>query len=70
MSLVLPTIAYLAILVRTEQFFNPLHFFNFSSTFRWQLGLLGIGGTVFCGIVTAAFRTFVLRYEQRRLSPS
>lgn len=70
MSLVLPTIAYLAILVRTEQFFNPLHFFNFSYTDRWQLSLLGIGGAVFYGIVTAVFRNLVLRYEQRRLSPS
>ncbi len=69
MSVVLPTLANVVVLVRTESVWNPLKFFNFPQSFRLQCGGLGVAGTVFYGIFTAAFRWFVLRYDHRKLSP-
>lgn len=70
MSLVLPTLAYLVVLVRTESVWNPLQFFDFSQSFRLQCAGLGVAGTVFYAVFTAGFRWFVLRYEHRKLSPT
>ncbi len=70
MSVVLPTLAYLVVLVRTESVWNPLQFFNFSQSFRLQCAGLSVGGTVFYAVFTAAFRWFVLQYDHRKLSPT
>ncbi len=69
MSVVLPALAYLVVLVRTESVWNPLRFFNFPQSFRLQCAGLSIAGTVFYGAFTAAFRRFVLQYDYRKLNP-
>ncbi|DBA94075.1 TPA: hypothetical protein ACH3X1_001723 [Trebouxia sp. C0004] len=70
MSVVLPTLAYLVVLVRTESVWNPLQFFSFSQSFRLQCAGLSVAGTVFYAVFTAAFRWFMLQYDHRKLSPT
>ena len=60
---------YFAILVRTEQFVNPLKLYNFSQTFRLQFAGMTIGGVVFYSILVNTCRRVMNRYERRRLSP-
>ncbi len=60
---------YFTILVRTEQFVNPLNFYNFSQSFRLQFAGMTIGGVVFYTIFVNMFRRVMNRYEHRRLSP-
>ena len=60
---------YFTILVRTEQFVNPLNFYNFSQSFRLQFAGLTIVGVIFYATLVHAFRLVMNRYEQRRLSP-
>ena len=57
------------ILVRTEQFVNPLDFYNFSQSFRLQFAGMTIGGAVFYTILVNTFRRVMERYRRRRLSP-
>ena len=70
MSVVLPTLAYLVVLVRSESVWNPLQLFNYSQSFRLQCAGLSLCGTVFYAVFTAAFRWFVLQYDHRKLSPA
>ena len=60
---------YFIMLVRTEQFVNPLNFYNFSQSFRLQFAGLTIGGVIFYATLVHAFRRVMNRHEQRRLSP-
>ena len=60
---------YFILLVRTEQFVNPLNFYNFSQSFRLQFAGLTLGGVIFYATLVHAFRRVMNRYEQRRLSP-
>jgi len=68
-SLVFTFCVYFTILVRTEQFVNPLNFYNFSQSFRLQFAGLTMGGVIFYATFIHAFRLVMNRYEQRRLSP-
>ncbi len=70
MSVVLPALAYLVVLVRTESVWNPLQFYNFPQSFRLQCAGLNVAGTVFYTVFTAGFRWFVLRFDHRKLSPT
>ncbi|KAL0027251.1 hypothetical protein WJX77_006828 [Trebouxia sp. C0004] len=60
---------YVTVLVRTEQFVNPLNFYNFSQTFRLQFAGLTLAGVTFYASFIHAFRLVMNRYGQRRLSP-
>ena len=70
MSVVLPTLAFLVLLVRTESVWNPLQLYNFPQSIRLQCAGLSVTGTLFYAVFTAAFRKFVLRYKYRKLSPT
>ena len=65
LSVVLVTLAYMAILVRSMH--NPLHLYDFSQSFRLQFGGQCLGGIVVYSSFILAFRHLLDVLKQRKM---
>ena len=62
-------LSVLAVLVRSEQYGNPLGLFDFSQSFRLQFAGQCLGAILFYATWVNLFRRGMVRYKRRRLSP-